>query len=672
MSALPVYIHPLETVPITYTCDQLEAGQLIDSLNVSDAIGLDIETYSIPHGTGFCPFRAAVRLVQIYDRSKCIVIDIAHTGMFKKLRDILENPGLVKVAHNAKFEWKQIFRQYGIMIKNVYCTMVGDQVLKAGQENTFNLEDMSYRRLGISLNKVWQKSDWGGQLVWDQIVYAAMDSITCLEIYFQQVQEALQRNLIHILKLEMRVLKAISKMELTGLPYSLEGLKKLGESLKSEYETQLAKAQSMLPRVPLPSGMIGKTGVNKAAREKGWHDGYRSPETRDDFIKAFKSIGVEIPQARKKNTSGVWEVKESLSKETYGKIKHPAGKILQRWNSTKHIYNTYVKGAIPTQTDSGWFNPITGRVHPSINQCGTVTGRFSMSEPNFQNIPRKETRFRPLLYALPGYSILKADYSQIEMKVMAQVSKDANLIQAYIEGKDVHAMTAAKIFKRTPEDYIGYDSNKVLKEERQLGKNVNFGSLYGQGAIGLQQYIYKETEIEYTLEQCEQFLKAFFDVFPGIKRYHRAMQEHVVNSVLSNPNTYDINTGSVTVETLLQRARVWKDVTITPRRNNRTGEIWYSARINEELNLPIQGTVGDIMKVVMARLDEEDLDDENKLMILQVHDELVFMVKDEYVESFGQKVEQVMVEEMSKVINVVPIKVDVTVGINWAGERKAA
>lgn len=651
---------------IRYTFDRDEASEWIRGLR-GDVIGFDIETYG---RNGLDPYQSATRLAQFYDGGDTsYVVDIAHTGMLPEIEALLTDASRTKLIHNAAFETKHWKKQYNIDIQNRYCTMVAHQVLFAGKTTYGNkLKDVIYYYYGFQVDKELQGSDWGGVLTEEQIQYAGYDPILnmlaykCQMAMLQSLPDADRQSTLKVLKLEMDLVPLIAQMELQGLYYDFRRLTQLEPVFREEMESQLNQARATLPPLDLrlmrpEPGKSNKwwtaTGnLTKLHREK-YPQSVKPPETPQEFMTLFKQCGVEIP---KKQKTG----KESLSADTYGKLNHPSGKFLQQWASAKTIYNTFVKGAL-TKDGHGWANPVTGKAHPGINQTGTVTGRMSMSNPNFQNIPRKETRFRPLLYAPEGWSIVKADYSQMELRVMAQVSQDENLIKAYIEGRDVHAMTAAKIYNRQVEDYM----NSQYKGERNTAKSVNFGSLYGQQAKGLQQYLFKEVGLDLSEEVCQHFLNSFFEVYPGIRKYHEMTKKSVIEVASKTAGKYSM-------ATLFGRIRYWEDLKVHAhhKRGGTTGTS-YSVRMNDILNLPVQGTAGDIIKLVMLKLYQEVLNECIQLL-LQVHDELVFLVRDDYIENFVKILRYVMITEAQNILVDVPVEVDINVGWNWAGEKKAA
>jgi len=278
-------------------------------------------------------------------------------------------------------------------------------------------------------------------------------------------------------------------------------------------------------------------------------------------------------------------------------------------------------------------NPETGRLHTDYNQTGAETGRISSSSPNLQNIPirtEEGRRIRKAFIAQPGWLLLAADYSQIELRILAHVSQDPTMLAAFARGEDIHASTAAKVY--------GVPLDQVTPDQRRVAKAVNFGLMYGQGAYGLAQ------QTGMTPEQAARFIEAYFQTYPTVKRY------------LDNTRRQAAEQGYV--ETLLGRRRPFPELQ-TPR----TPHAVRAAAERAAINAPIQGTDADIIKIAMVRLHAALA--ERKLrsrMILQVHDELVLECPREEIPEVAALVREKMEGAFALAA---PLKVDVEMGPNW-------
>jgi DNA polymerase-1 len=286
-----------------------------------------------------------------------------------------------------------------------------------------------------------------------------------------------------------------------------------------------------------------------------------------------------------------------------------------------------------TYTDSllTLINPKTGRVHTSFNQTGASTGRLSSSDPNLQNLPVREEmgdRIRQSIIARPGWLLLSADYSQIDLRALAHISKDTELIATFMRDEDVHTATAAKVFNVEP--------GQVTSSMRRVAKTVNFGVIYGMSGYGLEQ------ATDLSREESGKFITAYFEKYPGVKRY------------IEDTKMQARETGYV--QTVMGRRRYIPEIN-SPNRLIREG----AERM--AINMPVQGTSADIIKVAMINIFREmkKLAVQSK-MLLQVHDELVF----EVFPTEMNAVKEMVSREMTGAINLsVPLKVDMKAGKNW-------
>jgi DNA polymerase-1 len=309
---------------------------------------------------------------------------------------------------------------------------------------------------------------------------------------------------------------------------------------------------------------------------------------------------------------------------------HPVVAWILDYRELSKLKSTYVD-SLPLEV-----NPQTGRVHTSYNQAGTVTGRIASSEPNLQNIPiRSELgrKVRQAFIASAGHLLLGVDYSQVELRIVAHIANDQAMLQAFRDGQDIHATTAASI--------LGISLGQVTSEQRRNAKAVNFGLIYGMSPFGLS----RGTNL--TLAEAENFVKAYFAQFPGVKAY------------IENTKQQAKKLGYV--ETLLGRRRYF------PGLKDGTNYILRSRLERECINSPIQGTAADIMKVAMLRvaaaLPKAGLKGQ---MLLQVHDELVIEVPEGELDETAKIVSR----EMSSAYELkVPLQTEVKVGKNW-GQMK--
>jgi len=307
----------------------------------------------------------------------------------------------------------------------------------------------------------------------------------------------------------------------------------------------------------------------------------------------------------------------------------PGNEIVQQLLTHRELSklrSTYVE-ALPKL-----INPKTGRIHTSFNQAIAATGRLSSANPNLQNIPIRTERGREIRKAFipreDGYMLLSADYSQIELRIVAEISQDSSMITAFEQGLDIHAATASKVY--------GVDSEAVTQEMRRNAKTVNFGIIYGISAFGLSQ------RLNIQRGEAKELIDQYFSKYPNVKRL---MEDSIANA---QKNGY--------VETMMGRRRYLRDI------NSRNMTVRNFAQRNA-INAPIQGTAADMIKVAMINIHEAMQKSQLKSkMILQVHDELVFDVHKDEVDVLKPIVTDKMVNALSFKV---PIEVEVGIGANW-------
>ena len=314
-------------------------------------------------------------------------------------------------------------------------------------------------------------------------------------------------------------------------------------------------------------------------------------------------------------------------------IDYPLPKIILEHRTLSKLKSTYVD-KLPTL-----INPKTKRVHTSYHQAVAITGRLSSSDPNLQNIPirtEEGRRIRQAFVAAKGYQVLAADYSQIELRIMAHLSQDERLCEAFEQGEDIHRATAAEVF--------GLGLNEVDSEQRRAAKAINFGLIYGMSAFGLAK------QLGITRTEAQQYVSLYFERYPGVKKYMDGIRE------LAREQGY--------VETLFGRRLYLPDIN-----NKNVQRRQYAERT--AINAPMQGTAADIIKRAMINIDawlhnkapSKKLNERPEcMMIMQVHDELVFEVEASVIESTKEKVVQKM--EVAAELSV-PLVVDAAIGNNW-------
>jgi len=330
---------------------------------------------------------------------------------------------------------------------------------------------------------------------------------------------------------------------------------------------------------------------------------------------------LKLPHSRRTKTG--YSTEAAVLEELKGA--HPLVPLLLEYRQLIKLKTTYVD-ALPALV-----SPDTGRLHTSYNQTGTVTGRLSSSEPNLQNIPVRGEwgrKIRQAIIAGDGRLLLSADYSQIDLRVLAHLSQDPSLVEAFSRDEDIHTATAAQVF--------GVGLNEVTPDMRRVAKTVNFGVIYGMSEYGLEQ------ATELSREEAAKFIAAYFEKYPGVNTYLEETKEKARNQGY--------------VETALGRRRYIPEINSPNRQLRESAE-------RMAINMPVQGTSADIIKLAMLSIQREvDRRGLMSFMTLQVHDELVFEVYPEELEELKGIVREIMPRSLDLRV---PLKVDLKAGKNW-------
>ena len=398
------------------------------------------------------------------------------------------------------------------------------------------------------------------------------------------------------LKIEEPLIRVLAKMEKDGVKMDLDSLRSFAAGLREEVQQREEKIRAM----------AGNPNLNISSPKQ---------------IAALLYDELQLLQRKKKGN-------DSTDEETLLSIedRHPIVREILEFRAAKKLLSTYI------EPFPGYISRSDGKIHTCFNQALTATGRLSSSNPNLQNIPIRSERGKEIRKAFvpsrEGGVIMSADYSQIELRIMAHLSQDRHLIEAFNSGLDVHKATAAKIF--------GIDSSEVSAEQRRIAKTANFGIMYGISAFGLSQ------RLSCSRAEAKQIIDDYFESFPAI----RSFIEDTLTA--ARENGY--------VETIFGRRRFVPDV------NSRNGTVRALAERNA-VNAPIQGTSADIIKMAMAgvdrRLSEAGL---KSRMVLQIHDELLFDALEEEIDTL----KAIVVEEMENVVRLsVPLTVECDYGKNW-------
>ena len=524
------------------------------------------------------------------------------TTALSLLKSVLENPSIQKVGQNFKYDLT-IFARNGIDVQGVaFDTMLESYVLNSTGRH--NMDDLAKRYLGhqtISFEEIAGKGK--NQLTFNQIPlekaaeYAAEDADVTMKLQ-QVLWEKLSKepSLEKLFKeMELPLLGVLSRMERRGVLIDSDAL-----------FLQSNEIANRLSELEEQAYVLAGQPFNLA-----------STKQLQEIL--FDKLGLPVIQ---KTPKGAPSTNEEVLEELA--FSHELPKVLVEHRGLSKLKSTYTD-KLPQMV-----NPQTGRVHTSYHQAVTATGRLSSSDPNLQNIPiRNEEgrRIRQAFIAREGFTVVAADYSQIELRIMAHLSQDQGLINAFTQGKDIHRSTAAEIF--------GVSLDEVTSEQRRNAKAINFGLIYGMSAFGLSR------QLGIGRADAQSYMDLYFKRYPGVQTFMHDIREK------AKAQGY--------VETLFGRRLYLPDI-------NSSNGMRRKAAERVAINAPMQGTAADIIKRAMIQLDQKLQNDPDIAMIMQVHDELVFEVRSEKVAFYSELIKTQM---ESAADLVVPLIVEVGQGNNW-------
>lgn len=609
--AAPIPQYELDTV-IVDTPQALQA--LVVVLDAASTISFDTETTSTD--------RIRARLVGIslaVAEGKGYYIPVGHaTGeqqlaldeVIAALRPALTDPRKGKVGQNLKYD-RMVLERYGLPVAPLaFDTLLAEWVCDPASRN-LGLKDMAGHYLDASMTHIEELIGRGKNqksMADVPVALAAPYAAADAEIIFRlmpllqkRMDECGVRRLFD--ELEMPLIEVLAEMEMSGISLDTSVL----EALSKDVSRQMGEIEQRIYETA------------------GYSFNINSTQQLSKLL--FDTLRLEPPDRRKKTASGHYSTSADVLEDLRGK--HPVVDMVLEYRELSKLRSTYLE-ALPLSV-----NPETKRVHTSFSQTGSVTGRLASSDPNLQNIPARSELGRLVrngFVAGPGNTLLSVDYSQIELRILAHMSQDAAMLNAFRAGNDIHATTASAVFN--------VPLKSVTKEQRQRAKSINFGLVYGMSAFGLSRYA------GITLAESENFMKAYFEQFPGVKQYLDGIRR------LAARQGY--------VETLMGRRRYF------PNLSNQ-GNINIAMRNREEreaINAPIQGSAADIMKLAMIRLPAalEKAGCPARLL-LQVHDELVLETPEKDLLDSARVVKDVMENQTLELS--VKLLTEAKYGDNW-------
>ena len=522
----------------------------------------------------------------------------------KKLKPLLEDSNKAKLGQNLKYD-ASVLANHGIVLEGIkYDTMLESYIL----DSTGTRHDMDSLALKYLGHKTTHFEDIAGkgvkQLTFDQIPlevagpYAAEDADITMrlhEVFWPKIEK--EQKLVSLFnEIELPLVPVLSRIERKGALLDIDLLAEQSQDL----ETRISELEKEAHEIAGQAFNLG------------------SPKQLGEIL--FEKL--ELPVV-KKTPKGAPSTAEDVLVELA--LDYPLPKLLLEHRSLSKLKSTYTD-KLPIM-----LSEVSGRVHTSYHQAVTATGRLSSSEPNLQNIPirtEEGRRIRKAFIAPPGFSLVAADYSQIELRIMAHLSKDAGLLSAFNEDRDVHTATAAEVFE--------VDQDAVSGEQRRKAKAINFGLIYGMSAFGLAK------QLGLGRNQAQEYIDRYFARYPGVKDYMDATRE------VAHEQGF--------VETLFGRRLYLPEI-------NARNKMRQQAAERTAINAPMQGTAADIIKKAMLDVDRWLLSqDVDASIVMQVHDELVLEVNESILDTLIEKINTLMSGAASLDV---PLVVDVGFGENW-------
>ncbi len=604
----------ISTEPVAKTVvvnDQAALDTLVLTLNAAESLTFDVETTSVDQMAA-----VLVGIALAVDGETGFYIPVGHEvgqqlplkTVIDAIRPALTNPDIPKNAHNAAYDLV-VLQRYGVDVKPImFDTMVAEW-LRTPDSRFLGLKNLARQELGVHMTEINELIGSGKkQITMDKVSvddaapYAGADAAITHRLVDLLRPQLRELELVELFNtLEMPLIPVIAAMERAGVVLDTQFLVELSERMAG----QIA---SLEQSIYLSSG-YGQFNIN-------------SPKQLNDVL--FGKLALSVEGLRK--TTHGYSTDAAVLDSLRGQ--HPVVDYILEYRELTKLKGTYVD-ALPAL-----INPQTGRVHTSYNQTGTSTGRISSSNPNLQNIPiRTEIgrEVRKAFVAPDGMKLLACDYSQVELRILAHVSGDKTLLEAFAAGLDIHAATAAAVY--------GIPLDQVTKEQRSFAKRVNFGLIYGMGAYRLAR------DSDLTLAEAREFIRTYFERLPGVEAYLEGSKQQA-------------RLGPV--RTLFGRRREFPVLRTANQRSNKQ-DIQAAERV--AINMPIQGTAADIMKRAMIdvyhELNRRKLDAH---VILQVHDELVLEVPEGEI----AEVRDLVVNKMESAYELdAPLRANAQVGHNW-------
>ncbi len=586
-------------IQFQYVTDADGVLRAVEELRREGTLGFDTET------TELDPYKGKLRLVQLSTGRSTYVFDVFKLGedarassSLAPVRGLLEDAAVKKVAHNARFDLKWVRHHLGCETNGVFDTFLASVLIAAGDgDRRHSLADVAKFFTDIELDKSEQVSDWNAsELSQSQLMYAARDAQVMLSLHEQMADRLCADGLTRVADLEFDCLMPIAEMELNGIFLDTDRWREQLDKVKAIQAVAANELQELLSAGVAQASLFGRPEINL--------------DSQQQVTDALVNLGVPMP-----NSTRAWELQPLAEK-------YPVvGKLLE-YRAAQKSMTSFGENTLE------FIEPATGRIHADFRQIGAPTGRFSCSNPNLQQIPH-EAAYRRCFRAPEGRKLVIADYSQIELRILADFSGDENFIKAFESGRDFHAMTASQVFNTPIDD--------VTADQRSFAKRLNFGIVYGVGAsrFGLMTGL--------SQSDAEDTMRKYFGTYRKLDEYLR-------------------NAGRSVLDDRIARTASGRLLRIRYDENDRAS-IGSARRYG--VNMPIQGTSADILKRCLRLLHDSLRGTSGKLVNI-VHDEVMVECDAAESDAIATKLDAAMVDAGRDFVSRVPIKTDVHIADEWS------
>ena len=582
-----------------------ELRKAMESLTAHPVIGLDTET------TDLDPYTSRLRLIQLATPSMVHVVDLdafansSHSELrlleaLEPLRRLLSAPRPIKIAHNAKFDAKFLKHNLGTDLGGLFDTLLASQLVGAGDiEERHGLDTVASRYLNQTVDKSERLSNWNFELSEAQLEYAARDAAVLLPLREILIERLKSDSLIKCAQLEFECVVPVADIELAGFyMHKDRWLEQL--AIVEKRRTELAEElQVALAEESMQGSLFGgpqRDDINL--------------DSHQQLTNALQRLGIPMPESTRN-----WKLQPLAAQ-------YPIIATLLEYRTVQKALTSYGENMI------GLINPATGRLHADFRQIGAPTGRFACTNPNIQQVPHA-VEYRRCFSGHPaGRKLVIADYSQIELRILAEFSGDRGFIDAFNSGADLHKVTAAQVFN------VSLD--QVTKDQRDFAKRLNFGVVYG---IGAQRF---SIMTGLGVPEAENVLRKYFSTYRGLDTYLRDAANRAVSERQAR-----------TASGRLVRFRYDENDRQQISMTQRNGK-----------NTPIQGTSADILKRALRLLSDE-LRTTNAKIVNIIHDEIVVEVDGDQAEEIARKVEGAMCAAGEEYLETVPVKVETETAEEW-------